>query len=241
MKKKLSIIFLALALCVTAVFVTACGGKKTGEKSDYEWKYEKEFTDEHDADMTIDGALNEQRWQGQQYLTHVQDGVTVNYTAVFTEKGLYVGAKAQDPDMKWNARFNFSNFNGNPANSAFWFNIKGPDVQDGHAMRAFNFFIDAFDSASRNQTRFEAKSKVNGDIMKFEATEMTAELFVSWDALNIDTTDGLPEFVRIIPYYRHVKAVGDAGENKWITPIFIYGGSPGWDYNMSYDENLNLN
>lgn len=240
MKKKLSIIFLALALCVTAVFVTACGGKKTGEKSDYEWKYEKEFTDEHDADMTIDGALNEQRWQGQQYLTHVQDGVTVNYTTVFTEKGLYIGAKAQDPDMKWNARFNFSNFNGNPANSAFWFNIKGPDVQDGHAMRAFNFFIDAFDSASRNQTRFEAKSKVNGDIMKFEATEMTAELFVSWDALNIDTTDGLPEFVRIIPYYRHVKAVGDAGENKWLTPIFIYG-NPGWDYGLSYDENLNLN
>ena len=167
--------------------------------------------------------------------------MTVNYTAVFTEKGLYIGAKAQDPDMKWNARFNFSNFNGNPANSAFWFNIKGPDVQDGHAMRAFNFFIDAFDSASRNQTRFEAKSKVNGDIMKFEATEMTAELFVSWDALNIDVSDGLPGFVRIIPYYRHVKAVGDAGENKWITPIFIYGGSPGWDYNMSYDENLNLN
>ena len=240
MKKKLSIIFLALALCVTAVFVTACGGKKTGEKSDYEWKYEKEFTDEHDADMTIDGALNEQRWQGQQYLTHVQDGVTVNYTAVFTEKGLYVGAKAQDPDMKWNARFNFSSTNANPANSAFWFNIKGPDVQDGHAMRAFNFFIDAFDSASRNQTRFEAKSKVNGDIMKFEATEMTAELFVSWDALNIDTTDGLPEFVRIIPYYRHVKAVGDAGENKWLTPIFIYG-NPGWDYGLSYDENLHQN
>ena len=240
MKKKLSIIFLALALCVTAVFVTACGGKKTGEKSDYEWKYEKEFTDEHDADMTIDGALNEERWQGQQYLTHVQDGVTVNYTAVFTEKGLYVGAKAQDPDMKWNARFNFSSTNANPANSAFWFNIKGPDVQDGHAMRAFNFFIDAFDSASRNQTRFEAKSKVNGDIMKFEATEMTAELFVSWDALNIDTTDGLPEFVRIIPYYRHVKAVGDAGENKWLTPIFIYG-NPGWDYGLSYDENLHQN
>ena len=240
MKKKLSIIFLALALCVTAVFVTACGGKKTGEKSDYEWKYEKEFTDEHDADMTIDGALDEQRWQGQQYLTHVQDGVTVNYTTVFTEKGLYVGAKAQDPDMKWNARFNFSSTNANPANSAFWFNIKGPDVQDGHAMRAFNFFIDAFDSASRNQTRFEAKSKVNGDIMKFEATEMTAELFVSWDALNIDTTDGLPEFVRIIPYYRHVKAVGDAGENKWLTPIFIYG-NPGWDYSLSYDENLHQN
>ena len=240
MKKKLSIIFLALALCVTAVFVTACGGKKTGEKSDYEWKYEKEFTDEHDADMTIDGALNEQRWQGQQYLTHVQDGVTVNYTTVFTEKGLYVGAKAQDPDMKWNARFNFSSTNANPANSAFWFNIKGADVQDGHAMRAFNFFVDAFDSASRNQTRFEAKSKVNGDIMKFEATEMTAELFVSWDALNIDTTDGLPEFVRIIPYYRHVKAVGDAGENKWLTPIFIYG-NPGWDYGLSYDENLHQN
>ena len=190
--------------------------------------------------MTIDGELNEERWQGQQYLTHVQDGVTVNYTTVFTEKGLYIGAKAQDPDMKWNARFNFSGTNQNPANSAFWFNIKGPDVQDGHAMRAFNFFVDAFDSASRNQTRFEAKAKTNGDIMKFEATEMTAELFVSWDALNIDVEDGLPEFVRIIPYYRHVKNVADAGENKWITPIFIYG-NPGWDYGLTYDENLHQN
>jgi len=240
MKKKFGIILLALTLCAMAAFVTACGGNKTGEKSDYDWKYEKEFVDEHDADMTIDGDLSEARWQGQQYLTHVQDGVTVNYTTVFTEKGLYIGAKAQDPDMKWNARFNFSGTNQNPANSAFWFNIKGADVQDGHAMRAFNFFVDAFDSASRNQTRFEAKSKVNGDIMKFEATEMTAELFVSWDALNIDTTDGLPEFVRIIPYYRHVKNVADAGENKWITPIFIYG-NPGWDYGLSYDENLRQN
>lgn len=240
MKKKFGIILLALALCAMAAFVTACGGNKTGEKTDYDWKYEKEFVDEHDADMTIDGDLSEARWQDRQYLTHVQDGVTVNYTTIFTEKGLYIGAKAQDPDMKWNARFNFSSTNSNPANSAFWFNIKGADVQDGHAMRAFNFFVDAFDSASRNQTRFEAKAKTNGDIMKFEATEMTAELFVSWDALNIDTTDGLPEFVRIIPYYRHVKNVADAGENKWITPIFIYG-NPGWDYNMSYDENLNLN
>ena len=240
MKKKFGIIFLALALCAMAAFVTACGGNKTGEKTDYDWKYEKEFVDEHDADMTIDGDLSEARWQDRQYLTHVQDGVTVNYTTVFTEKGLYIGAKAQDPDMKWSARFNFSSTNSNPANSAFWFNIKGADVQDGHAMRAFNFFVDAFDSASRNQTRFEAKAKTNGDIMKFEATEMTAELFVSWDALNIDTTDGLPEFVRIIPYYRHVKNVADAGENKWITPIFIYG-NPGWDYGLTYDENLHQN
>ncbi len=240
MKKKFGIILLALALCAMAAFVTACGGNKTGEKTDYDWKYEKEFVDEHDADMTIDGDLSEARWQDRQYLTHVQDGVTVNYTTIFTEKGLYIGAKAQDPDMKWSARFNFSSTNSNPANSAFWFNIKGSDVQDGHAMRAFNFFVDAFDSASRNQTRFEAKAKTNGDIMKFEATEMTAELFVSWDALNIDTTDGLPEFVRIIPYYRHVKNVADAGENKWITPIFIYG-NPGWDYGLTYDENLHQN
>ena len=240
MKKKFGIILLALALCAMAAFVTACGGNKTGEKTDYDWKYEKEFVDEHDADMTIDGDLSEARWQDRQYLTHVQDGVTVNYTTIFTEKGLYIGAKAQDPDMKWSARFNFSSTNSNPANSAFWFNIKGADVQDGHAMRSFNFFVDAFDSASRNQTRFEAKAKTNGDIMKFEATEMTAELFVSWDALNIDTTDGLPEFVRIIPYYRHVKNVADAGENKWITPIFIYG-NPGWDYGLTYDENLHQN
>ena len=135
MKKKLSIIFLALALCVTAVFVTACGGKKTGEKSDYEWKYEKEFTDEHDADMTIDGALNEERWQGQQYLTHVQDGVAVNYTTVFTEKGLYLGLQAFDKNIQWYTRNEFG------SNSSFGIKIVKTGEGPRHEMeRAFQLF-----------------------------------------------------------------------------------------------------
>jgi len=156
----------------------------------------------------------------------------MRYTTSFSEKGLYIGAIVKDDSLTWNARFNFSSTTSNPVNSAFWFNVKGPFVRDAHSMRSFNFYVDAFDKASRNQTRFDAASVVNDDIMSGRASEMTAELFVSWDALNIDTNEGLPEYVRIIPSYRYVKSASDAGENAWLRPLFEYP-DVGWNYNST--------
>ena len=63
-------------------------------ETQYDWQYVKEFTDEIDSDMKIDGALDESRWQGKKYLTHVQNGVEMRYTTSFSEKGLYIGAKS---------------------------------------------------------------------------------------------------------------------------------------------------
>ena len=240
MKRKFFCLIALVCVLLASAALTACGGKKYELETQYDWKYVKEFTDEIDSDMKIDGVLDESRWTGKKYLTHVQKGVEMRYTTVFTEKGLYVGAVVKDEYLTYSARFNFSASTANPANSAFWFNIKGPSVRDAHAMRSFNFYVDAFDKASRNQTRFDAASSVNGDILSGQANEMTSELFVSWDALNIDTEEGLPEFVRIVPSYRYVKSAVDAGENAWLRPLFEYT-DVGWNYSMTYQQNLERN
>lgn len=226
MKKSLKISLIAIlsALTLGCFTLGACGGGST-EVDPYDWTYQKEFVDPHDADMTIDGVLDEARWEGQKYLHHEQDGVILDYTTVMTEYGLYIGAKVQDPDMQWNARFNFSANAGTKANnSALWFRILGADVIEYHAMSVFNFYVDPKDKASRNQTHFDAKAVTNGDVDKQEATEMTAELFVSWEALHIDVSDfenGYPDYVFVNPHYRHIVRPNSA-DNAWIRPIFYF-------------------
>lgn len=234
MKRRLFLLSLILTLsaCLFAAACDSCDSCNDEETAKYEWTYVQEFVDECDEDMKIDGVLDEARWQNKHYLLHAEEGVELAYTTIFTQKGVYIGAKATDPKMKWTARFNFSHFTGNKAlNSAFWFQICGPDVADGHAMRLFNFFVDAFDKASRNQTRFAAEAKLNGDILKGEATEMTVEFFASWDALNIELGENgeLPEFVYLVPSYRYVlEADSSNTDNRWLIPTCTYPRNTMW-------------
>lgn len=222
----------ALALSSTVCLLAGCdalaifGGEKLDAVKDYEWTYNPEFQDPCDEDMTIDGSLDEARWKNQTWLTHTDGDVTVQYTTVFSEKGLYIGAIANDEDIQWNSRLNMGYYNSylgdgvmNADNSTFWFRISAKDEKDYHTFTAYNFFIDAKDRASRNQTRFQAKASLNDELGK--ADEMTAELFVTWEALNMEIPIGeeFPQSVRICPAYRYVKEENN-GENKWVLPSF---------------------
>lgn len=230
MKGKSRIIVAGLAALTCAFGFAACdsGDSTGGSESEYtyDWTYRREFVDECDSDMTIDGVLDEERWQNVHWLYHGEDEVKLSYTTIFTEKGCYIGAIAEDKKMQWNGRFNFSHWGGNSSlNSAFWFQIAGPDVADGHAMREFNFFVDAFNKASRNQTRFAAASTTDGDILEKQATKMTAEVFISWDALNVELGENgeLPEFVYLTPSYRYVvENTSSCVDNRWIYPLGTY-------------------
>ena len=217
---KIKLIVLLMILSSAFIFVGCNQATNKGTKIDtvvdYEWSYQREFIDEHDSDMVIDGVLDEERWQGQQYLTHKENGVEMSFTTVFTKYGLYIGAKVKDSAMKWNGRFNFAGFwQSTSNNSAFGFKIQGADVTEEHATNVFNFFVDAKNAASRNQTHFEAKSTTNGNIDERTATEMTSELFVSWDALNIEIEEGkdYPDYVRIYTAYRSVYDVDSSNNN----------------------------
>ena len=227
MKKRTKNLWIvALAFSASLCMLSACKDKKLEAVKDYEWTYNPEFQDECDEDMTIDGVLDEARWEGRDWLTHAQGGVAVQYTTLFTEKGLYIGAIAKDEDIQWNSRLNMGYYNSylndgvmNADNSTFWFRVSAENEKDYHTFTAYNFFMDAKDRASRNQTRFQAKTALNGALG--EANEMTAELFVTWEALHMEIPEGaeFPQAVRICPAYRYVKEE-NSGENKWILPSF---------------------
>ena len=233
MKKTFEKLLLCLlALSLVAALLTGCKSKSEEPEEEeaagaYHWTYDQAFTDEHDADMVIDGVLNEERWQDQHYLTFTEAGVTMRYTTVFTEYGVYIGATAEGDRIRWKGRFNFSGFwQDTSLNSAFGFKIQGKDVTEEHATSVFNFFIDAKNAASRNQTHFEAKATTDGDVDAGTANAMTAELFVSWQALNIKIPKGksYPDYVRIFPAFRHVVSTSTSPNNKWLYPLFAeYG------------------
>lgn len=236
-------LLIGLSCSLLVLGLSACKEGDSGSNYTYDWTYVEEFVDECDADMKIDGVLDEERWQNLNWLYHGEDNVKLSYTTAFTEKGMYIAAKAEDEKMQWNARYNFSHFRGNGAlNSSFWFQIAGPEVEDGHAMRNFNFFVDAYNRASRNQTRFAAETTTNGDVKTGTATEMITEMFVSWDALNIELGENgeLPEFVYFTPSYRYV-VENDASsiENKWISPTGTYPKNlMWWNYDKGYAGTL---
>ena len=227
-KRVLCLALLLAALAVLALF-TGCKNKNQDKTVDYEnpfdWEYTPEFTGSYDADMQIDGVLDEAVWRTpeRKWMTFSEGDVTVWHTVRFTEKGLYIASRAKDTNFVWNARFNYSFQAYDKAlNSAFAYVIAGGDTDNLQMFSMFDFAVDTHNRCSYEQTRFAAKAVTDQPIDGGEATEMTAELFVAWDDLNIgvDPESGMPENVRIIPYYRHIGSVTDPTQNKWITHLF---------------------
>jgi hypothetical protein len=123
MKKWKSISILTSLALIS--FFGACSlsqPEKIDNKNKYEWAYAPSMADECDADMKIDGILDEDRWGTQKQLVHTEKGVKTTYTTIFTEKGLYVGAKAEDEEIGYTGRLRYED------NSCFWFSIKGADI-----------------------------------------------------------------------------------------------------------------
>ena len=227
MKKRYS--FLLLPFLALSVGLSACQNNEQQNKDDfeeemekalegdtYEWYYEPSYSDPIDITMSIDGVLDEPVWNKRNWLHHSEKGANLSYTTYFTEYGLYVAAIAEDTHIQWHSRFYF------PTNSSFWFNIKSKDTQTLHATEVYNFFVDQYNSASRNLARYQAKSHTYYD-KDGNANKMTAELFVSWKAINIHLEPGelYPEFIRINPHYRYIENLNSV-ENGWIRPLFFF-------------------
>lgn len=213
---------LALVGCDTQT--TDPAGSLVDYDNDYEWTYDLEFTKEHDDYMKIDGVLDEDVWKDtdRKWLTSTEEGVSLSYTTYFTEKGLYIAAIAEDPDLYWNGRMNFNLSSGRAYNSAFYFSIAETDGDIMQIGSRFSFAFDAKNKASYEMTQFAAKATTDGDIDAGTATKMWGEFFVTWEDLHVtpDAETGIPADIGIIPYYRHVVDVEDDTANQWISPFF---------------------
>ncbi len=182
-------------------------------KDAYDWSYTKAFVGEKDADMNIDGKLTEERWKDKQWLTHTEKGVNMRYTTVFSEKGLYIAAVAEDKRMQWNDTRAFMN------NSSFRFYVVSNAAKQFYCFDCMSFYVDEKDSSCRQQTRFESKA-VRGTNKEGVPT-LTAEFFATWKDLHyeVNPETGIPEFARVVPMYRYVESF-ESADNAFLKPIF---------------------
>lgn len=213
-------------LLLTVVPAVGCASDaKKGE--DYNWNYNKPFFSETDDFMSVDGVLDEEKWNGQNKMEHTSDGITFTATTVFTEKGLYLGLQALDGNIQWYTRNEFG------SNSSFAVKIvkKGEPtynvlVSSEHPNRNNYYNIDAKTSRSYRETPYRAASVVDGELNSGNTKSLTAELFVPWDSLHYSEEElgekGYPEEVQI--FISYMKIVGErSSDNKQLIPGFMEG------------------
>ncbi len=235
MKKKL--LLLTASLLALTGGLLACAEEKEPRYDvnldDYEYVYNQEFVDEHDPFMTIDGLLDEEVWQNQNYLSYSSSDIDFSYSTLLTEKGVYISAQAVDPNIFYYGRFDMHH------NSGFTIYVLARENKDykTHPMYRLRLETDsAGDRRSYTQVRFNAATQVEWEEGSTVSGTMTSEFFVSWEALRVDTSNGIPDDILIEPVYRQ-RSLNSSGKVvlKDIYPIFTEPDWPG--HYFSFDRN----
>ena len=233
MKKRFKVIIaVLLALSLSAFVLAACSGDTNADKIDsselggYDYSQEAAFGEVPDENVRIDGVLDEDLWKNLNYMRHTdpaREGVTINVTTHFSEKGLYIGAYSNDKKIYWNGK-NYYHWN-----THFFFRIASGNTTS-YSQNVREILIDA-NNVFPGSTRVNAKSAVLGEgVNTGQSDGLSVEMFLTWDAIGIKlATDGegnaiLPENIKLYWRYRFV-------ENNNGTNSKAYDSRNTFDYN----------
>lgn len=217
--KKIKILFITVFLVLAAsLCLTACGSEAPAKYDDSGYKgstsneSDRSITAlETDPFLTLDGALDENVWQGQNEFDFTRGAIRVRTTTVYGKLGFYVGMRVTDPHIYCNGE--------RPVyleSSVEIYIDRCDSVVKSY--RTLNFRMSALGITEMytgylspdgyNWTpRYmpvEGKVQVDGEINSGNTRGLTAEIFVRWDAFGYDyTADGFtpPDAVRILPCY----------------------------------------
>lgn len=209
MKKKLLAIALSVATVVSCVSGLAGCSDGKGETLDvdlgeYEYEYNAAFEGTYDADMTIDGVLDEARWAGKVYLEYEEGPVKLKYTTAFSEYGVYIGGVAYDKDINYYGRFDMLN------NSGFTIWVSRSENNVNLKTEKLRLEVDAKDRRSYYQHQFAGATQTVGELNSRNTESMTMEMFVSWKTLGYEVDEAgkivgeMPATIKIEPVYRYV-------------------------------------
>lgn len=235
MKKRILAI-LAFSCCLLAVGCTNSGNENLEEglaadlaETNYEYTYDRPFYSTPDENMTIDGVFDEKEWEDCVWMQTTQYDVTYKVTTLFTQKGIYVAAYAEDPNIIWKGRNNFIN------NSSFEIQIVKEDSPEywgsrwqQHFMNDFMFHADSHTCRSYRERQFNGAVKCVGTPNSGNTTSLSYEMFLGWDQMHYDESElnpetGIPDSVRIWCQYIMIDPNSSAG-TKYISPFLMdYG------------------
>ena len=231
MKKFLKILLIATLAMTLALGIVACNDKPTDEPGDtdsetigtidvdageYETILGTAYGAEPDLDnVIIDGLLDDELWQNKKWYTQYEptQRTKIMVTTAMSEKGLYIAAQSDDQFIYWNGYNYFFK------NTHFWFQL--------YSGNNTSIRVDAV-SVQVSSKYINARSRVLGEYnAPGRGGGMNVEIFVPWTELGIDTTNGLPETIKMYPIYNFclsqnattnqlyptfVKTTGDSGQ-----------------------------
>ncbi len=243
-KKRIAIIsgiVAAVLLIAAAVLVVLNPFQKTEQvngNAPLKKEYDSFCTYENDADMKIDGVLDEEKWQNKNWFTHTypqnESGVMpkIDITGFMTEYGIYIAANIQDTNLTNDGDHTME------TNSSLELSIVAPDVGEKFEksmLYATDLIIDMRgDVHSAQDSNFKRAVVVDGELNSGATKSATIETFFPWDYLQVDTSKGIPKEFGLYPIYRAMFAGEEriTGTNDVPTALpSIYAASDYWRYN----------
>ena len=213
MKRKILLVSCSvLAVSAFAVGLAACGGDNKNAappENEYLITYRSDWQGENDADMNVDGSLDEARWQNKKWFTtcapydSVGEGAWLETTAFTTEYGLYIGAILHDDNIVGDGEFNVTQ----ATCLEYHYTFRQADgklynVSYGNRGR---FFLDVFGNYCTKGERMKRGVQVDGVVNSGNTKTATFEVFIPWEEVGVEVTeDWYPEEAYVLPQCRIV-------------------------------------
>lgn len=206
MKKRQLAILIAIASLLAVSSIALCMFLLTREniakaENQYAADYNSFSTRECDDFMNIDGVLDEEQWQDKVWLHNtgygMDDAISYEVTAFPTSKGAYVAFKVKDTNIIYNGVKNMTN------NSNFYVRVVG--YQNEAMAGSLNHYMKDFQidmgGVAYPYSNCDRAVVVDGVLNSGETKGAVLESFFSWESLGIDTSEGIPTMVGVLPSY----------------------------------------
>ncbi len=209
-KKKLVLLIAAIALlliaAVTVGIVLLSGGEDIAQAElPYNYDYTNDADYPHSPDITIDGSLDEAVWQNVGWYrntsySNVDSTMSVFYVSTtMDEYGIYIAGRADDKYI--------STYSVTP--TAWWFYISAAEKgSEGHSV-VHRLICDLSGKTQRTMVNAQWDFQVQGEPNSGKSEGATLEAFISWKALGVDVSDGLPEYFGMEMKYDAVQSSGN--------------------------------
>lgn len=216
-------IILSALIVASALGIVSCGKKNdiyanAPQGETYHYNYDRPLHAETDSFITMDGKLDEDVWKNQKYMEWECDAGKRKATTVFTEKGVYIGAYAEDKAIVHTGRHAVGK------NTEYWIRIikedevNYADTDVHHPQRQFMIQVDAEDSLSLSERQYDAAWHIEGEVNSGNTKSFSTEIFLEWSEMGYTKEElgekGYPEAIRAYIEYR-------SPDQGWSYPGFV--------------------